>query len=216
MCFSATGSFGAGILLCSAGIITLKKSAIPSQMAFAAIPLFFGIQQLSEGFVWLSLTHLQYAKWQSLTTYVFSFFSHILWPVWVAFAVLLFEHEKKNKRILFPIFMVGLLLSLCEAYFISAYGVEAKVEGRHIDYYIGFPRSFMLLSEIVYGFVTIVPCFVCSHKPMRFFAMVLIISIIVADFFYHQWLISVWCFLAAILSIVVYYIIYKSTHSNYQ
>ncbi len=207
MCFSAAASFGAGAILCTAGAFTLSKVRKPSQLAFAAIPFFFGIQQLSEGFVWISLTHVEYAKWKDAAVHVFSFFSHVLWPVWVPFSVLLFEQDSKKKRFLFPIFMVALLLSLTEVYFISVQGVQARIDGHHVEYYIAFPSLFISISEIVYGLVTIVPCFISSYKNMKWFAIVLIVSIVAADYFYHRWMISVWCFFAALLSTIIYWII---------
>jgi len=214
MCFSAAASFGAGAVLCTAGMLTIRKIQKPSQLAFAAIPLFFGIQQLSEGLVWLSLTHPEYAGWETLTTHIFSFFSHVLWPVWVAFAVLLFEEDKKKKSWLFPIFILGLVLSISEAYFIATQHIYARVIGHHIEYYHGFPTLFISVSEVVYGITTILPCFISSYKKMRLFAMVLIVSVIVADIFYHKWLISVWCFFAALLSMIVFYIVKMASANN--
>lgn len=214
MCFSAEASFGAGVVLCTAGILAIRKTQQPSQLAFAAIPLFFGIQQLAEGFVWISLTNPAYAAWKASTIHAFSFFSHVLWPVWVAFSVLLFEEDKKKKSILLPIFILGLILSLCEVYFIATKGMQARVIGHHIEYYHSFPAWFITISEVVYGIATIVPCFISSYKKMRWFAIVLVGSIIVANIFYHKWLISVWCFFAAILSIIVYYIVKQKPHTE--
>jgi hypothetical protein len=207
MCFSAEASFGAGAVLCTIGIATIRKTQKPSQLAFAAIPLFFGIQQLSEGFVWLSLTKTGFAKYQSIATHTFSFFSHVLWPVWVSFAVLLFERIKRRKTFLFPIFLAGLILSLLEVYFMATRGMNARVDGHHIEYYHSFPSLFVTISEIVYGVTTILPCFIASYKKLRLFAIALIGSIIIANIFYHQWLISVWCFFAALLSCIIYHII---------
>lgn len=55
MCFSATASFVSGALLTGAGLATLSRNSIPEQRVFAAMPLIFGLQQISEGFVWYAL-----------------------------------------------------------------------------------------------------------------------------------------------------------------
>lgn len=78
MCFSAIASFSAGSVLTVAGVITTQKVTTKGQIAFAAIPFLFGIQQLCEGFVWLSLTHQEYAHWQQAATHAFLFFAHAL------------------------------------------------------------------------------------------------------------------------------------------
>lgn len=207
MCFSAIASFSAGTVLTTAGIITTQKVQSKSQLAFAAIPLLFGIQQLSEGFVWLSLTHQQYAHWQQAATHAFLFFAHALWPVWVPFAALLFETKQPQKTIIFGFFILGLLLSLGEIYCLSAYHVESRIYGKHIEYLITYPRPFVAVSEIVYGVVTLIPCFVSSFKKMRWFAIVLATSLVLTGIFYQAWLISVWCFFAALLSVIIYRIL---------
>ncbi|MDI9364530.1 MAG: hypothetical protein QM541_06245 [Flavobacterium sp.] len=207
MCFSAIASFSAGTVLTTAGIITTQKVSSKLQLAFAAIPLLFGIQQLSEGFVWLSLTHQQYAHWQQAATHAFLFFAHALWPVWVPFAALLLETKQPKKTILFGFFMLGLLLSLGEIYCLSAYHVESRIYGKHIEYLITYPRPFVAVSEIVYVIVTLVPCFVSSFKNMRWFAIVLATALVLTGIFYQAWLISVWCFFAALLSVIIYRIL---------
>ena len=55
MCFSATASFTAGALLIALGSVTVSLAAAPRERPFAAIPLLFGLQQLIEGGIWLSL-----------------------------------------------------------------------------------------------------------------------------------------------------------------
>ena len=55
MCFSANASFIAGATISAIGVVTLKKVKAPSQIVFASIPLIFGVQQLSEGVLWLTI-----------------------------------------------------------------------------------------------------------------------------------------------------------------
>ena len=55
MCFSATASFTAGTALSAVGGLTLRKSRGKAELPLALVPLIFGIQQLSEGVLWVSL-----------------------------------------------------------------------------------------------------------------------------------------------------------------
>ena len=68
MCFSASASFGAGIVLSSIGIATITKTQSRSQLSLAFIPLIFAVQQFSEGFLWLSLLHPGFAFLQQIKT----------------------------------------------------------------------------------------------------------------------------------------------------
>ena len=52
MCFSANASFGAGVFLTSIGVIATKNISNKKQILFASIPILFGIQQITEGFLW--------------------------------------------------------------------------------------------------------------------------------------------------------------------
>lgn len=103
--------------------------------------------------------------------------------------------------------MLGFLLSIGEIYCLSAYHVESRIYGHHIEYLITYPRPFVAVSEIVYGIATLIPCFISSFKKMRWFAIVLATSLILTGIFYQAWLISVWCFFAALLSIIIYRIL---------
>ena len=55
MCFSPEASFAGGIIISAIGVATVRKVHNPTQIVFASIPLFFGIQQIAEGFVWITL-----------------------------------------------------------------------------------------------------------------------------------------------------------------
>jgi hypothetical protein len=71
MCFSAEASFAGGIIITSIGVATITKVHKPSQLLFASIPLFFGIQQIVEGILWLTIPDPEYFKLQKIATYFF-------------------------------------------------------------------------------------------------------------------------------------------------
>src|SRR5476649_1319487 len=98
MCFSASASFGAGAVLLVMGITSLKKSSKPSQILFASIPLFFALQQITEGFLWLSLLHPLYASCRWPATYLFLLFAQIIWPIWVPLSIRLLEKKPNRKK----------------------------------------------------------------------------------------------------------------------
>ena len=97
MCFSATASFGSGAVLAVIGVVTLKITRKPSHLVFAFIPVLFAIQQISEGFVWLSLQNNEYAKWQTIPIHIFMVFAHIVWPFWITLSAWLLEKQGVRK-----------------------------------------------------------------------------------------------------------------------
>ena len=90
MCFSAAASSVAGTSLSAIGVATLRRAETKTEVPFAAIPLLFGIQQLTEGVIWLTFRHDAPLLKQSMT-YVYSGFSHVLWPIYVPFAMSFME-----------------------------------------------------------------------------------------------------------------------------
>ena len=102
MCFSVNASFSAAARLLGIGTLTLKSALVTRQrraLPFAAITVVFAVQQLIEGVIWLTFAE-ERTRLHAVMTYVYSFFSHVLWPVYEPVAFLLMEHETKRRRAL--------------------------------------------------------------------------------------------------------------------
>ena len=133
MCFSATASFTAGAALSTVGGLTLRKSRGKLELPVALVPLLFGVQQFTEGFLWLSLRNdLPMVK--AWATYIYSMFSHVLWPIFVPFAILLVETGRRRRRAIGVLFALGLGVGLYLLYFIVRFPVTARVYNRSIFY----------------------------------------------------------------------------------
>ncbi len=207
MCFSASASFGAGAVLVVIGTVTVTSARKPVQWLFAAIPFIFGIQQVSEGFTWLALQNTEYAKWQAVSIAIFLFFAHMLWPVWIPLSLYVLEEKQIRKKMLLIILCFAVMLSLSEIYCFFAYPEYAVINERHIDYEVHFPPAYTLITEVFYLIVTLVPCFLSSVKKMWWFGYSLTLTLVMSALFYKIYLISVWCFFAAITSVVIYFIL---------
>ena len=93
MCFSAEASFVGGVIITAIGVATIRKVHKPSQIIFACIPLFFGLQQIAEGFLWLALQNPEFAGIQKPAMYWFLIMAEVFWPFMVPLSVL--QMEKK-------------------------------------------------------------------------------------------------------------------------
>lgn len=60
MCFSAEASFAGGVIISAIGVAVVNKIHKPQQSLFACIPIFFGIQQFTEGMLWISIPNPEY------------------------------------------------------------------------------------------------------------------------------------------------------------
>ena len=201
MCFSATASFTAGVLLLGLGTLTLKSARHPRQLPLAAIPLLFAIQQLSEGVIWLTFRY-EAPLLNAVMTHVSSFFSHVLWPIYVPVAVLLIEPPGRRRRALFVFVATGLAVGAYLLYFLVAFPVVSRPTGQHIEYVS--PHFFAVTTMTLYLLSTTVSPMLSTHRMVKVFGVLALLSFSAAYFFFATWFISVWCFFAAILSVAVY------------
>lgn len=204
MCFSATASFSAAALLLGIGTLTLRSALVTRQrraLPFAAIPMLFAMQQLIEGVTWLTFT--EEAAWlNAVMTYVYSFFSHVLWPVYVPVAVLLMEPAAWRRRALTAFVAAGAAVGAYLLYVLAAYPVVAKPTGQHIEY--DSPHFYAALTMTLYLLSTTVSPLLSTHRMVLVFGVLALGSFGAAYAFYATWFISVWCFFAALLSAVIY------------
>lgn len=214
MCFSASASFGAGIILSAISVSTIKKVEKPSQIYFASIPLLFCVQQLSEGFLWLALTQSTYASFQDITTYIFLFFAQILWPVWLPFSLFKLENNSRIKQKMKLFLGIGILVSSYLTYCLISFDVKAEIVGYHISYSQDYPILFGNYGDLLYILATTVPPLISSIKRMWTLGVIIFISYIITLLFYTDYVISVWCFFASIISVAVLYLIMQMKHSS--
>ena len=209
MCFSAEASFNASVVLGVVGIITIKKVKEPSQLAFACIPFIFGFQQLSEGVVWLSLTHKNFYFLQSFSTYLFLIIAQIVWPTWVPYSIMLMEKNEKHKKNLKIILGIGVTLSVYLTFCYLFYDVRAEISSHHIKYDLDFPhvKHLLWLTALFYFIPTVISAFVSSVKRMHLLGTAILLSCVITRLFTVHYFISIWCFFAAIISVLVLMII---------
>ena len=201
MCFSATASFSAGVLLLGIGTLTLKSARSPREMPFAAIPMLFAIQQLTEGVIWLTFSR-DAPLLNTVMTHVYSFFSHVLWPVYVPVAVWLMEPPGWRRRALVAFVAAGSAVGLYLLYTLVAFSVVSRPVGQHIEYVS--PHFFAAVTMTLYLLSTALSPVLSTHRVVRIFGVLALSSFAAAYYFYATWFISVWCFFAALLSTVVY------------
>ena len=201
MCFSATASFIAGTTLSVVGVAALKRTEAKTELPFAAIPLLFGIQQLIEGVIWLTFSYDTPFLKQTLT-YVYAGFSHVLWPIYVPLAMGILEAVRWRKQAIFAFGVAGVAVALYLLYFIVTRSVVAELIGRNIVY--ASPHFYLISVLTLYLAATCISCFFSSHGFVKLFGVLMLLSFTATYLFYSLALVSVWCFFASVLSLLIY------------
>ena len=200
MCFSATASFVAGTALSVLGVATLRTTRSRSEIAFAAIPLLFGLQQIVEGVLWLSFG-FDAPQLNVAMTYLFSLFSHVLWPIFVPFAIGLLETVEWRRRVIWGFQAVGLAVGLYLLYLIVELPVTSVALANIV--YVS-PHFYKVPVMLFYLAATCFSCFISSIDTVRIFGALALLLFAVAAVFFNLALFSVWCFFSAILSFIIY------------
>ena len=199
MCFSATASFTAGVILTVTGVYTLRQVKSKSILPFASIPLLFGIQQIIEGIVWMSFNE---PVLHGIATYLFVLFAYVLWPTFVPVSIWLIEENPIRKKILWGISLVWVAVSMYLFTYSAIGPVTCSIVQNSIFYNVNVP--YPILSFFLYFFATCAGSMVSSFLRIRVFGTFVIISFFFAHSLYPVTSFSVWCFFSAVLSIIIY------------
>jgi hypothetical protein len=207
MCFSAGASFAGGFVISAIGVASLRSVTSREQRVFSLIPIFFGLQQFAEGFVWLSLTGQAQALPLRFSTYYFLVMALVVWPSMIPLALVPLEKDRRRKRILKVFTVFGLILSTYYAFCLASYPVTPVIDHFHIRYANGFPQALSNPAFIVYLLVALLPLFISSVRHMKYFGALVFLSCAITAIFFKEFMTSVWCFFAALISAVIYWIV---------
>lgn len=214
MCFSASASFGASGLLTIGGILFQKSNLIkPRNLLISSIPFIFAVHQFSEGLVWTGISQNLSGGYFFYATWFYIVISHLFWPVYMPIAMIVYNqgssYQKTNKLLL----LFGVLLASYIFYWMMIYPeIVPKIgnNGRSIEYYFHVP--FLKITELLYLIIVAAPFFLTNDKYLRMivgpaWALTFIVAKIISGVNTFP---SVWCFLAAFVSLVIYLALKKS------
>lgn len=126
----------------------------------------------------------------------------MLWPIYVPFAIGFLEAVPWRKKAIFAFEAAGTTAGLYLLYFLVARPVVAEVTGKHIVYVS--PHFYAVPVMVLYLAATCISCFFSSHVFVMLFGGIALLSFLAAYLVHVMALVSIWCFFAAILSILIY------------
>jgi hypothetical protein len=205
MCFSATASFTAAAVAGSIGTVSLWKAAKlsdPALLPIAAFPVLFALQQAVEGFLWLDLAQSEAGACRPFLTHAFLGYAEIFWPLFAPLAAWLIEPDLWRRRLIALCVLVGAVVSTYLLVKMLGNPYTASAATGHIAYNNGvtYPKGI----EIPYVLATTISLLLSSHRMIQLLAAVILAGFALAWWSYHQSYISVWCFFAAVSSVIVF------------
>jgi hypothetical protein len=201
MCFSAPASFissGGLTALGGASLVMARKE----DKILAAIPFLFGIQQAFEGIQWL---YLNVGSTSLAAGYAFLFFAFIVWPIYVPTFVYILD---KNRRHILKWFIyLGIAVALYFLYLLFTQTLVINKVNACISYDFNFPLKDGI--NACYLLVTFGPLFASSKRLFKWFGAVVAVTALISWLFFALTFTSVWCFFAAITSVMFFFYIIR-------
>lgn len=219
MCFSATASFAlAGALAPVAGYALWTAGGLGRRwLALAAFPAAFAMQQAVEGWLWLGLDAGNEAQ-VALAARGFLIFSHFFWPAFVPFAVMCAEPYGWRRRAARWLAVAGAAfgLSICVPSILLSDWLATEVIGGSLEYQTTLIYDGVVPRPVlrgIYAAIVLSALFVSSHRDVVVFGVYVAVSLLATLWVFPETFISVWCFLAAVLSIYLAVMFWARTRS---
>ena len=209
MCFSATASFATGAILTPLGVYTLGRSYRKDRryLPLASFPLLFGIQQAVEGWGWLAIEGGAQSDVHAAAL-GFLLFAYFLWPFLVPLAAYFVEQNRKRRALFLALSLVGCSfgLSLYIPLLLNADWLSAEIVRGSIFY-----RSTLIYDDFMpktglrlfYAAIVGLPLLFSTIASVRVFGVIIVLSVAIGFLFFAYAFTSIWCFMAAALSIYV-------------
>lgn len=213
MCFSAEASFLTGAALVACGGLTIGRAVRGdrSYLALACLPLLFGVQQISEGMLWLALEADPPVATRG-PMLVFLFFAYWFWPVWVPMSAAMIEPNLRRRR-LFRI-CGGLGAALGAVLYLPVLLRPEVLEIAIVHHSIRYanPELFphetaKVVVRFVYGAIICLPLLSSSVREVRLFGWLILASVVFGFLFVAYAFTSVWCFIAAVISAYIFFVV---------
>ena len=214
MCFSAEVSYMAAAVLLPAGAVASQRAYRTNRdyLPIAALPFFFGLQQLFEGLVWTG-SALSSDSMVQRYSMAYMFFSWLAWPVLGSVLDLLPGAVRSALH----------LSDLCHHRRHAWRRRSTSPISRMRD---GWSRKFSLtrsairelcslislcgvnLRYAIYLFIIVVPLLTSSNRRAQGFGILISIVVAITYLFFEFAYISVFCFGGALMSLYIVYMVF--------
>lgn len=225
MCFSKEASLITGTLLTTLGLYTALTAKQKKLLPAALIPLFFGIQQLSEGRIWASFDqsmtpiHIQFYDSISSSTGFFAalflLFAFLIWPVWIPLSTYLPEKKPLRRSLLLILLLGGIATAILSLLSLRDNSITLQVVQNSIQY---TPERTLIiplnLFIALYGATVILPSLISSVRGFPVFGVFSLAALIISLYLYYNTFTSVWCFFSAWLSIIIAMVVRSEGRCN--
>jgi hypothetical protein len=202
MCFSPEADAIAGVVVSGIGIDALRHVREPRQIAFASLPLLFGLHQLSEAFVWWGLSDDVPHTIERVALWAYLLFALGFLPVLVPASVALLERSPHRRAFVVGCGIVGAVVgAILVVAMLRGAPIHVAIDGRHVEYAIGVAAGGVLTA--IYVAVTCGALIASSERDVSVIGVANLVAVPVLVWLTLGGFVSLWCFWAALVSVLI-------------
>jgi len=202
VCFAPEADAVVGGLIVAVGVDALRHVRARKQIPLAALPVLFGLHQLSEALVWWGLEGHVPDSLERVAKWFWFLFAFVALPVLLPVAVDLVERSKTRRRVITAFACLGLAVAAALAIGIFGGPIRAEVEGHHVAYEVDAVSRGGLLT-LLYVVATCGALLACSYREIAAIGVLNLVAVPILMWLTVSGFVSLWCFWAAIVSIVI-------------
>jgi len=185
------------------GILTLRKVSTPQEVIFASLPLLFALHQFTEGFVWLGVNHLIEPRALELAEGIYTFYAQGLLQFLVPLAIWLIEPSGTRKNLIGLLMIMGGILTVYTMWGLSVEPTSVVVQNNSLSYinpwtnnkWVGIPYILTTCGSLI----------ISSSISIQLFGWLNFVGLGVVYLYKPYAFTSIWCFYAAIISVLLYF-----------
>jgi len=201
VCFSPEADVIAGVVVGAVGIDALRRVDDRRYLALAAVPLVLAAHLLVEAVAWWGLEGSVSPAAGDLAVSVYLIIALGVVPVLVPYAVMRSESDSQRRKRMFPLVAVGIGVSIVLLFGMATNPHGATIGGRYLAYHTVDPGYG--LTAGFYVVAVCVPFLMSSHRRLVIFGVANVVAFILLSVLMSRGLISLWCFWAAVSSVVI-------------
>ncbi len=202
MCFSPEADLAVGTIAIAIGSDALRHVGARKQIPFASIPLLLGLHQVTEAFVWWGLQgHVAHTV-ERIALWIYLLFALAALPALLTIAVGLVERSPFRRKVIWAFTALAVVVSTVLAVAMFRGPLGSTIEGRHIDYDVAALQHGGRFTAL-YVVATCGALLASSYRDLEIIGALNLVATPVLAWLTLNGFISLWCFWAAIVSILI-------------
>lgn len=203
MCFAPEADAVAGVIIVAVGVDALRHVRSPKQIPLAALPLLFGLHQMTEAVVWWGLQGHVSESVERVAVWMWLLFAFVVLPVLLPIAVDLVEQSKPRRLLIGAFAGIGIVVAAALAIAIFRGPINAQIHGRCISYGVDAVGDNGGEWTLLYVIAACGALLASTHRDLAVLGGVNLVVTPLLMWLTVDGFVSLWCFWAAIASIVI-------------